>query len=84
LGCFIADLAKTGIGTLLNTGTVIGVGANVVGGKLAPKHIPNFYWDEKTKWEWKRFIETVKRVYARRGKELSSAEEKKLQELFLI
>ncbi len=83
LGCFIGDHAKTGIGTLINTGTVIGVGANVLGGKPTPKMIPNFAWGEKGNIEWDKFLEIVQRVYSRRGNKLSAAEEKSLRELYL-
>jgi UDP-N-acetylglucosamine diphosphorylase/glucosamine-1-phosphate N-acetyltransferase len=43
LGSLIGDHAKTAIGTLLGTGTVIGAGANVVGGAV-PKWVPPFAW----------------------------------------
>jgi len=44
-GCFIGDHVKTSIGTLLNTGTIIGVMAIVVGsGQISPKFIPSFSW----------------------------------------
>ena len=82
MGCLIGDHVKAGIGTLINTGTVIGVGANVLGGKITPKVIPDFSWDDKTKWEWKRFIETVKRVYLRRNRELTKEAEDRLFRLY--
>jgi UDP-N-acetylglucosamine diphosphorylase/glucosamine-1-phosphate N-acetyltransferase len=45
VGCFLGDHVKTGIGTLLNTGTVVGFGSNVFGGGMPlAKHIPSFMW----------------------------------------
>ena len=44
LGSLIGDHAKTAIGTLLSTGTVIGTGANVFDGVRAPKYVPPFAW----------------------------------------
>jgi UDP-N-acetylglucosamine diphosphorylase/glucosamine-1-phosphate N-acetyltransferase len=45
VGCFLGDHVKTGIGTLLNTGTVVGFGTNVFGGGMPrDKHIPSFMW----------------------------------------
>jgi UDP-N-acetylglucosamine diphosphorylase / glucose-1-phosphate thymidylyltransferase / UDP-N-acetylgalactosamine diphosphorylase / glucosamine-1-phosphate N-acetyltransferase / galactosamine-1-phosphate N-acetyltransferase len=44
MGVIMADFAKTAIQTALNTGTVIGVGANVFCTGLSPKVIPNFAW----------------------------------------
>jgi UDP-N-acetylglucosamine diphosphorylase/glucosamine-1-phosphate N-acetyltransferase len=43
LGSLIGDHAKTAIGTMLPTGTVIGTGANVFGGGLG-KYVPPFAW----------------------------------------
>jgi UDP-N-acetylglucosamine diphosphorylase/glucosamine-1-phosphate N-acetyltransferase len=44
-GCFIGDHTKTSIGTLLNTGTVVGVGCVILGGsEILPKYIPSFAW----------------------------------------
>jgi len=43
VGCFIGDHTKTGLGTLFNTGTVVGVMSNVLpAGGLLPKLIPSF------------------------------------------
>lgn len=43
-GVFMGDYAKTSINTSLNTGSVIGVCANVFGNGLSPKYIPSFSW----------------------------------------
>jgi UDP-N-acetylglucosamine diphosphorylase/glucosamine-1-phosphate N-acetyltransferase len=43
LGSLIGDHAKTAIGTMLPTGTVIGAGANVFGEGLT-KYVPPFSW----------------------------------------
>ena len=43
VGCFIGDHTRTGLGSLLNTGTAIGVMCNVLpAGLLLPKHVPSF------------------------------------------
>jgi hypothetical protein len=44
LGSLIGDHAKTAIGTLLATGTVISAGANVFGPPTPPKYVPPFAW----------------------------------------
>jgi len=43
-GAFIGDYSKIGINTMLNTGTVIGVSANVFGSGFPKKYIPSFSW----------------------------------------
>ncbi len=48
VGCFIGDHTKTGLGTLLNTGTNIGAFCNLLpAGRLAPKYVPSFvsWWN---------------------------------------
>jgi carbonic anhydrase/acetyltransferase-like protein (isoleucine patch superfamily) len=82
LGCFIGDYAKTGIGTLINTGTVIGLGANVLGGKLTPKYIPDFQWDEKTKYRLDDFLKAAAAMMGRRGRKLSGEETARLEKVF--
>ncbi|MBN3033500.1 MAG: hypothetical protein JW873_05335 [Candidatus Saganbacteria bacterium] len=71
LGCFIGDYAKLGIGTLITTGAVIGLGANVLGGKITPKYVPNFQWDEKTKYRLEDFLKAAEAMMARRGQKLT-------------
>lgn len=44
VGLFMGDHSKTGIGTMFNTGTVVGVSVNVFGSGLPPKHLPSFTW----------------------------------------
>ncbi len=43
-GVFMGDYSRTAINTSFNTGTVVGVSANVYGAGLSPKFIPNFSW----------------------------------------
>lgn len=43
-GVLMGDYSRTAINTSINTGTVIGVCANVFGNGLTPKHIPSFSW----------------------------------------
>ena len=44
VGSLIGDHAKTAIGTMLATGTVISAGANVFGPSAPPKYVPPFAW----------------------------------------
>lgn len=70
LGCIIGDFVKTGIGTLINTGTVIGFGANVLGGKVTPKYIPDFDWCGEGKYRLKDFLAAAEKMMGRRGQKL--------------
>ena len=44
LGSLIGDHAKTAIGTLLATGSVLGTGANVFDAVRPPRYVPPFAW----------------------------------------
>lgn len=74
VGCFLGDHAKTGIGMMLNTGTVIGAGANLYGSAMPPKRVPAFAWgtgDRLSEYELGRFLETARTVMSRREVTLS-------------
>jgi UDP-N-acetylglucosamine diphosphorylase / glucose-1-phosphate thymidylyltransferase / UDP-N-acetylgalactosamine diphosphorylase / glucosamine-1-phosphate N-acetyltransferase / galactosamine-1-phosphate N-acetyltransferase len=69
LGTMFGDHAKTGIGTSLTTGTVLGAGANVYGAESPPKVVPPFAWGSAPPYAVYRldkFLEVVERVMARR------------------
>ena len=70
LGALMGDHAKLGIGSLVNTGTVIGAGANVFGANVTPKYIPPFAWGEAEPWdriEFDKFCEIAERMMERRN-----------------
>ena len=74
LGSMIGDHAKTGIGTQLTTGTVIGAGANVFGSEMPPKYVPPFSWVDGraiSDFRLAKFLEIATRVMSRRSIELS-------------
>ena len=89
VGCFIGDHSKTSIGTLLNTGTNVGIMSNVVGsGSVSPKFIPSFTWflnDRAFKGHGLRLmIETAKTVVSRRGRKLTEEDVKLLEHTHAI
>ena len=48
VGCFIGDHTKTGLGTLLNSGSSVGICCNLLpAGQLLPKYFPSFcsWWN---------------------------------------
>jgi len=44
VGSFIGDHTKTSIGTLFNTGTVVGIMCNITANNILPKYFPSFVW----------------------------------------
>jgi len=75
LGSLIGDHAKTAIGTLLATGTVVGAGANVFGPDAVPKEVPPFAWgnDGTERMHRDGFLAVAERVLPRRGVAWSAA-----------
>lgn len=74
VGCFLGDHVKTGIGTVLNTGTVIGAGSNVFGGLMPPTVVPPFSWgagNTLTTYRFDKFVETAEAAMARRDQALT-------------
>ena len=83
LGTMCGDHAKTGIGTMLSTGAVMGAGANVFGANTPPKVIPPFAWGDATPYDTydvARFLVVVERAMARRNVELGESARKQLAE----
>lgn len=66
-GLIMGDHSKSAIGTQFNTGTVVGVAANVFSAGFPKNYIPSFSWGKET-YRVERALETAKIVYGRRGK----------------
>ncbi len=84
-GLFMGDYSKSGINTMFNTGTVVGVGANVYGSGFPPKHIPCFTWGGEHNQEiYKvdKLIETSRKMYERRGLVFSEVDSALLKNVF--
>ena len=84
-GLMMGDHSKCGINTMFNTGTVVGVSANVFGSGYLRNFIPSYSWGGpsgmKTFLTNKAF-EVAKVVMARREVELSEVDEDILQYVF--
>ena len=75
-GSVICDYSKIGIGLMLNTGTVIAPGCNLFQeGNSLPKYLPPFSWGAKGIYERGKFIEDLRRMMKRRGRDLTQTEE---------
>ncbi len=86
-GLIMADHAKCGINTMFNTGTVVGVGANVFGAGFPPNHVPDFSWggrmDGFEEYALNKMMETTAKVFARREhREFTGAEQHILRKTF--
>ncbi len=84
-GVIMGDHAKTAINTQLNTGTVVGLAANIFKSGFPPNLVENFSWggmkgDEKFKLE--KAIEVAEKAMIRRKIILSEADKKILEYIF--
>jgi len=87
VGCYIGDHTRTGMGSMLNTGSAIGVMCNVLpAGILLPKHVPSFtavsYGRVAPGFKLDKLFETARTVMGRRGKTFGEAEEQLYTTLF--
>lgn len=83
LGCFIGDYAKLGIGTLITTGAIIGVGANVFGGGVTPKFVPSFAWG-KGECDVEKVLEGIERMMSRRGVKFTEERKTSIKKIFQL
>lgn len=82
-GLIMGDHSKSGINTMFNTGTVVGVSANIFGADFPPKHILSFSWgDEKFKLE--KAFEVAQRMMSRRNVSFTNDDKKIFEELYKL
>ncbi len=86
-GLIMGDHSKCGINSMFNTGTVVGVHANIALSIFPPKFIPSFSWNvdaATTIYLLPQAIETAKRVLARRNIELTKADHSIIEHVFRL
>lgn len=85
LGTIMGDHSKCGINTMLNTGTVVGICANIFGSNYQPNFIASFSWGGKGNlktYQINKAFETMTAVMKRRELELSDIEREILLHIF--
>lgn len=86
-GLMMGDHSKCGINTMFNTGTVVGVSANIFGDGFPRNFIPSFSWGGAsgfTTYQLNKALETAERVMARRNRKLEEADRHILSHVFEI
>ncbi len=84
-GLIMGDHSKCSINTMFNTGTVVGVSANIFGTGFPPKFVPSFAWggsDGFITYRLEDALEVAQRVYERRGLNFDQTEREILRNLF--
>ena len=84
-GLIMGDHSKCGINTMFNTGTVVGVSANIYGSNFPRNFIPSFSWGGaaglKT-YALPKAFETTKLVMNRKNENFSDEDQKIMEHIF--
>lgn len=84
-GLMMGDHSKCGINTMFNTGTVVGVSANIFGSGFPRNFVPSFSWGGSagfTTYKTDKAFEVAKVVMARRNIEFSEVDAKIMEHIF--
>lgn len=84
-GLMMGDYSKSAINTQFNTGTVVGVSANVFDAGFSPKFIPSFAWGgsaESKQFELDKSFEAASKMMERRKKILTEEEKQILRHIY--
>lgn len=84
-GLIMGDHSKCGINTMFNTGTTVGVSANVFDSGFPPKFVPSFAWGGKQgfdTYKLEKMVEVAKVVMARRNIKLTETDQQILTAIF--
>ncbi len=84
-GLIMGDHSKCGINTMFNTGTVVGVNANIFGSGFPRNFIPSFSWGGAggfTTYQLNKAFEVAEEVMDRRDIEFDTVEKNILSEVF--
>lgn len=85
-GLIMGDHSKCGINTMFNTGTVVGVSANIFGDGFPRNYIPSFSWGGAsgfTVFKLNQAIEVATQVMHRRNIAFTDADQRLMSYLFL-
>ena len=86
-GLVMGDHSKSGINVMFNTGTVIGIFANIYGSNFPRNFIPSYSWGGAagfTTYQMDKVKETAKLVMNRKNEDFTEKDEKILEHIFDI
>jgi UDP-N-acetylglucosamine diphosphorylase/glucosamine-1-phosphate N-acetyltransferase len=82
MGMLVGDYSRFAIQSRINTGSYIGVSANVFGTGLLPKNLPNFTWGILPGYLFEKVIEDIGNWKKMKGFEVTKEEEQVLEHLY--
>ena len=86
-GLIMGDHSKSGINTMFNTGTVVGVSANVYGAGFPRNFIASFTWggpQGTMEYRIDKALDTADRMMKRRGLEVNEVEKAILEQVYAL
>jgi UDP-N-acetylglucosamine diphosphorylase/glucosamine-1-phosphate N-acetyltransferase len=84
-GLMMGDHSKCGINTMFNTGTLVGVSANIYGSGYPRNFVPSFSWGGAsgfTTYQMRKVVEVANAVMKRRNTSLSVGDQNILEAVF--
>ncbi|MBG0781905.1 MAG: GlmU family protein [Bacteroidales bacterium] len=84
-GLIMGDHSKSGINTMFNTGTVVGVNSNIYGAGFQRNFVPSFSWGGThgfVDFDLNKALKIANAVYKRRGVALDKVEMSILKEIY--
>lgn len=84
-GMMMGDFSRTGIQSMINTGTVVGTSCNIFGSGFPPKYVPSFSWgqvEESEKYQIEKAIRDTNEWMKLKGKKMDGNTENILRKLF--
>jgi len=84
MGMLVGDYSRFAIQSSINTGSYIGVSANIFGNGLLPKHIPNFTWGIIPGYQLDKALEDIENWKKLKGFTITEAEKQILKHLYQV
>lgn len=83
-GVMMGSYSKAAINTSFNTGTIVGICANVFGEGLTPKYIPDFSWGfgGRVEYAYERAMDDIQKWKQMKNQEISNEEKLRLRAIF--
>lgn len=82
MGMLVGDYSRFAIQSSINTGSYIGVSANVFGNGLLPKNLPNFTWGTMPGYVFEKVMEDIGNWKKMKGFEVTQEEQLVLEHLY--
>ena len=81
MGMLVGDYSRFAIQSSVNTGSYIGVSANIFGNGLLPKNLPNFTWGILPGYQFEKVIEDIQNWKKLKGSNITEEEQQILKHL---